>query len=44
MAKLEDMIVKVRVHAIDWSWSIAVACIAAVLIAGMHYGYECGCP
>ena len=43
MAKLDHEI-KVRVVYGSLSTIVWLVCIAAVLIAGMHYGYECGCP
>lgn len=43
MAK-SDHDVKIRVSHTDWSYVAFWLALAAVLIAGMHYGYECGCP
>ena len=45
MAK-DDYEVEVKVHLVHWNVGdiVGLLCLAAVLIAGMHYGYECGCP
>ena len=45
MARLDyEVEVQMRVVHLKWSAIVMTICIAAVLITGMHYGYECGCP
>ena len=45
MAPLDrDVEVKVTAHVVNWTNILMLVCIAAVLIAGMAFGYECGCP